>query len=58
MKSHSGQLIEMAKKLQIDEIKQNLAHRFPHKSLQKDAFGQISADKTFLINGAVLSKEA
>ena len=48
----------MAKKLQIDEIKQKLALEYPHKVLQKDGDGPVAMEKAFLINGACLSKEA
>ena len=57
VKSHAGQLIEMAKKLQIDELKQKLALKYPHKALLASD-KNVPPEKAFLINGACLSKEA
>ena len=57
VKSHSGQLVELAKKIQINEIKERLALQFPHREI-KDQNGKILEDKEFLVNGACLSKEA
>lgn len=49
----------MAKKIQIDEIKQKLALQYPHKALlEPDAQATLAPDKAFLVNGACLSKEA
>lgn len=50
--------MELAKKIQIDEIKQRLALKFPHRALQKDGNGPVIDEKSFLINGVCLSKEA
>lgn len=58
VKSHAGQLVELAKKIQIDEIKQRLALKYPHRALQKEANGPLIEEKIFLVNGVCLSKEA
>ena len=58
VKSHAGQLIEAAKKIQIEEIKQRLALKFPHQALMRDGNGPILPEREFLVNGACLSKEA
>ena len=59
VKSHAGQLIELAKKIQIDEIKQRLALKYPHKALlDNNGTGPIIEEKRFMISGQCLSKQA
>ena len=58
VKSHASQLIELAKKIQIEEIKQRLATKFPHPMIAKDEHGQVPQDQQFLVNGICLSKKA
>ena len=59
VKSHTGQLVERAKQIQIDEIKHRLAMKYPHKKQQQLESGeQLESSQSCLVNGALLSKEA
>lgn len=55
IKSHSGQLVELAKKIQIDEIKDRLALEYPHQRV----VGESQVDFIENINGgSMLSRRA
>lgn len=59
VKIHAGQLVEMAKEIQIEELKTKLAHMYPiDPNHQKTQEMPPNNSKEFLVCGNLMSKEA
>jgi len=60
-KIHAGQLVEMAKQIQIEEVRNSMALQHPQKGiLEMLNTGEPKnlVDPTYMVNGSFLSKEA